>query len=473
MAGNWTVLNNQPTFKVDTMLLLTDGTVLCHELETPNWHRLKPDANGSYLNGTWDDGGAPAPLPNNPLIPAAKSGPTNAPLYFVSAVLRDGTVFTAGGEYNVQSADADILAVQVYDPIGNAWTTIAPPAGWNAIGDAPSCVLADGRVLVGFINGNTTAIFDPASRTWTAGGAKLDSNSEETFTLLPDGSVLSVQCSNAPGAERYVAANNTWVAAGQTLDPLPQPCAGLVAEIGPAILLPDGRVFAIGASGNTGLYSPVTNSWARGPKLTDAAGATSYPMDAPAALMPNGKVLCVGSPADPCTYPGPMTFFEYDPVANTVSIAPPANNGAGPCYSARLLVLPTGEVLLSTHSAILEIYAPGGAPNAAWKPTITACPTALVSGASYVVSGKQFNGLSQACSYGDDAQMATNYPLVRLQNAAGNVVYQRTSNHSTMAVATGQTVVSTNVAVQAPVGAWQLFVVANGIASDPIAVAVA
>jgi hypothetical protein len=29
-------------------LLLTDGTVMCHEYESPNWHKLVPDARGYY-----------------------------------------------------------------------------------------------------------------------------------------------------------------------------------------------------------------------------------------------------------------------------------------------------------------------------------------------------------------------------------------------------------------------------------------
>ena len=52
MASPWKKLNNTPPFSVDTMLLLTDGSVMCHELETANWHKLVPDAKGSYVNGT-------------------------------------------------------------------------------------------------------------------------------------------------------------------------------------------------------------------------------------------------------------------------------------------------------------------------------------------------------------------------------------------------------------------------------------
>jgi hypothetical protein len=37
MASPWKKLNNTPPFSVDTMLLLTDGSIMCHELETANW----------------------------------------------------------------------------------------------------------------------------------------------------------------------------------------------------------------------------------------------------------------------------------------------------------------------------------------------------------------------------------------------------------------------------------------------------
>jgi hypothetical protein len=71
--------------------------------------------------------------------------------------------------------------------------------------------------------------------------------------------------------------------------------------------------------------------------------------------------------------------------------------------------------------------------------------------------------------------MATNYPLVRIVNAASHkVVYCRTFNHSSMGVATGATPQSTEVAVPGTIetGPSDLFVVANGIASDPCRVTV-
>jgi hypothetical protein len=55
MTGSWQNLTHQPTFNAGTMLLLTDGSVLCHD--EPNsavvsgssrWWKLVPDATGSY-----------------------------------------------------------------------------------------------------------------------------------------------------------------------------------------------------------------------------------------------------------------------------------------------------------------------------------------------------------------------------------------------------------------------------------------
>jgi hypothetical protein len=38
MAGTWQSLNQQPQFAADTMLLLTDGRVMCHEADSSRWH---------------------------------------------------------------------------------------------------------------------------------------------------------------------------------------------------------------------------------------------------------------------------------------------------------------------------------------------------------------------------------------------------------------------------------------------------
>ena len=103
MPGSWQSLNNNANVNIDAMLLLTGGSVMCHEYLTVNWFRLVPDEHSDYANGTW----IPiSPMPNN--APAFQNGPANAPLYFASAVLRDGTVFCAGGEDNAVYNGVDL-----------------------------------------------------------------------------------------------------------------------------------------------------------------------------------------------------------------------------------------------------------------------------------------------------------------------------------------------------------------------------
>jgi hypothetical protein len=48
-------------------------------------------------------------------------------------------------------------------------------------------------------------------------------------------------------------------------------------ELGPALLLPDGRVFQIGAEGHTALYNPSTNTWTAGPTVPGGQGADDTP----------------------------------------------------------------------------------------------------------------------------------------------------------------------------------------------------
>ena len=474
MAGTWSTLLHQPGVNVDTMLLLTDGTVMAHELSTASWHRLTPDSTGSYASGVWS--ALPA-MPNNPLIPAASGGPAYMPLFFGSAVLRDGTVLVAGGEYN-GGVQADMAAATRFDPVANAWTNLTTPAGWAHVGDVPLCVMPDGRVLLGSIDDAHTAFLDPATNAYTVGPDKADRCAEESFTLLPDGTVLAVQCSAIPGAEKYNPATNTWVAAGATPATLPQACAGIVPEIGPTVVLTNGHAFVIGATGNTAIYTPPAapanpGTWTAGPTIVDAATKVMHPIDAPAVLLPNGRVLLTASPAPPCSFPGPTTFFEYAPATNTLAIVGSPANAATPCFQGRFLLLPSGDVLYSSQSGTIAIYTPDGAPDPAWRPHITAIPSTMAPGHSYPLSGLQLNGLSQACCYGDDATMATNYPVVRVtSNATGAVTYCRTGNHSTMAIATGAAVVSTTVTIPGtlPTGSYTLVVVANGIPSEGVGV---
>jgi hypothetical protein len=454
-AQTWQPLTNQPTFSASTALLLTDGTVMVQALKSGtgsrSWWKLTPDSKGNYVNGTWSQLAS---------LPAGYG-----PLYYASAVLPSGQVVINGGEYNLGVSPVETNLGAIYNPITNKWKKLPAPAGWANIGDAQSVVLEKGDYMLGNCCSEVQAILDAKTLTWTTTGVgKADPNSEEGWTLLPDGSVLTADVTDAPNTERYLPASGKWVSAGRT----PATLVG-DSEIGPAVLRPDGTVLATGASGHTAIYTPGTG-WTAGPNFPVVGGKQLDIADGPAALLPNGDVLMAASPLD---YKTPISFFDFD---GTKLVAAPATPNAAndSSYYGRMLVLPTGQVLFTDGSADVEVFTGTGSPNPAWAPSISSAPSTVTHANAYKISGVLFNGMSQGAAYGDDGQSATNYPLVRITiTSTGHVFYCRTYAHSSMAVASPATV-STHFHVPAGIetGAGQLVVVANGIASTPVAVTV-
>jgi len=197
--------------------------------------------------------------------------------------------------------------------------------------------------------------------------------------------------------------------------------------------------------------------------------------DAPGAMMPDGKILIATSPTPISSqhFPSPVSYYEYDYTVGSVGgftqVSAPGGGltTGGATYPHRMLVLPSGQVLYTTGGSQLYVYTPGGAPLTAGKPVVYGWDVKLDG--SLHISGTLFNGISEGANYGDDAQMDSNYPLVRLSDGSGNVTYARTYNWSSTSVQTGGQVVTTDALILSlSPGFYNLQVVANGIASDAV-----
>jgi hypothetical protein len=448
-------LLRQPPDGAGIGFLLTDGTVMYQGNAESDWYKLAPDINGNYVDGTWTR------LAN---LPAGY-----VPDAFASAVLADGRLVITGGEYLNGNFTLTNLGA-IYDPKANTWTNLPPPTGWAYIGDSPAVVLPNGRFLVGNKLTRKMAVLVPKTLTWNllVGNGKSDFNAEEGWTLLPDGTILTADVRKAPHSERFDPATRVWSTAGSTIVDLHSPspfgclaygpggtlCYYPPGEIGPAILRPDGTVFATGSytgsgsgAGHTAIYDTATGTWTVGPDFPNGDNAG----DSFAVLLPSGNVLVEGS----------ISSYEWDGVTLRTTLATPGS----------LLVLPTGQVLVGGT----EVYNSTGTYEAGWAPTITTVASSVKRGSTYKISGTQFNGLSQAAAFGDEFETATNYPLVRIKNnSTGHVFYARTHDHSTMGVATGATIVWTffDVPTTMETGVSSLEVVANGIPSAPVSITV-
>ena len=238
-------------------------------------------------------------------------------------------------------------------------------------------------------------------------------------------------------------------------------------ELGPGVLRPDGTVFYAGSNtcpdeaGHTAIYNSNTNTWKAGP---DFPGTNSI-SDGPAALEFNGKVLMMASPG----FGPPATFLEWDGKALKEVPGTP-NAPTDLSYFGNMLVLPTGQILLTDFSDDIEIYTPSGGPRREWAPMVVWAPQSVKRGRTYQAFGFRFNGLSQGAAYGDDAQAPTNFPLVRITNVkTGHVRYSRAHDPSSMAVASDDlNSVWFDVPADQEAGYSKLEVVANGIASQPV-----
>jgi Kelch motif len=481
-----------------TAFLLTDGTVMMQEFSslsigiasptwaTRRWWKLTPDQFGSYAKGTWSQ----------------LADSNVARTYFASGVLADGRVVVCGGEYSDASGrilNDDTNTCEIYDPVANSWTVFDPPKKgsttnpWTEIGDAPCAVLPDGSLLLGSIDGPEMAKLDPGALTWTSMRPRPDGNpsGEESWVLMPDNTIASPSCLTPPVTWVYHIAADHWVNGNKLSGSVVGPDDN---ELGPGVLLYDGRAFWLGANDDinaTAVYSPLASpNWQNGPDLPSVDDNNRVVKigshDGPGSLMLNGNLLfCAGEREAGGHWSRPAWFFEFDGTDFHRTSDPPNNDFF--TYGTRLLLLPNGDVLfcVENDSSFYAYHSDAAQPQDSWRPVIQNCPATFQPGTTIQVSGTQFNGLSQAVAYGDDSQTATNYPLVRIVNKqTGHVRYCRTFNHTTvdingnvipsMGVATGNAVITTNAEIPFDIdnGDSQLFVVANAIPSAPFDVAI-
>ncbi len=461
-GGTWSKLKNTyPGSFPDNPLVLTDGTVLEHEGCSGLWYKLTPDKNGSYVNGTWKQVAS---------LPAGY-----APLYFASAVLPNGNVIVEGGEYNNCSGVWTTKGAY-YDTGSDTWTNVNPPSGWTTIGDAQAVVRTDGVFQLAncCTEDSALATISGNNVTWTiltsGQTGKQDNNDEEGWTLIPNNRFLTVDTwrgitDPASKTEIFDMNTNTWSDGNDT-------CSQLVDagshEVGAGVLLPNGFVFYIGGTAKNNVMDTLTGTWKCAPSFPNGFDSA----DGPAAVMPNGKVLAQVSPG---VFNSPSHFYEVEVVdINTINLTQVSEPDDAPfisSYEGRMTILPSGQVFWTSDTGDIEIYTPTGKPNKAWKPKIKhVAATLSVGSKNNKLKGKNLNGFTEGGYYGDDAQGATNFPIVRFTNVGtGHVCYAKTHDHSTMGLSNGN--VSTtkfDIPNSCETGASKIEVVVNGIASKKL-----
>ncbi|HWE06694.1 MAG TPA: hypothetical protein VG274_08300 [Rhizomicrobium sp.] len=422
------------------------------------------------------------------------------PLFFATQILPNGQMIVNGGEYigtdDICTEGSWSNQGALYDPVANSWTPVAPPVGWALLGDAESIILPNGSYML------ADCCDDPAMQaiatitdgivTWTTGNSYTCPtgdfcNDEQSYTALPDGNVFMVDVwnygANYDDYEIYDTTTGVWNLAGKTADRMSD---STNFELGSAALTPQygsrGTIIqfsGVSVSGMTpvnDVYNVASGAWRSGPVLS-YEGVDYTEADAPSATLPDGNIFMQASPGYGNT---PSHFWEWSisgkGKVTATQVNDPKQAPSTSDFESNMLVLPTGQVLWDNSQTTpneVAIYTPVGTPKAAWRPAVSKVATTLTVGSTgNAISGTQFNGFDLGGAYGDDAQAATNFPLVRIANInTGDVCFARSYNFSTMGVWTaGATSAAFDIPATCETGASRLQVIVNGIASAAVRV---
>ena len=428
-----------------TAQLLTDGRVLASgPLASTAWYTFAPDAYGSYQHGTW------APAASTPI----------GRVYHPGFILPDGRYWAGGGEY--MNGTTTRAEDEVYDPAKDTWTVL--PDMPEEIADTPAAILGDGRVLVlsHLWTSNSTYMlsFDPVP-TWSlaAPWTTAIGDQESSSLLLQDGSMLA----GSRLFQIYLPQSNAWIDAA-----VPPGGPGVFVparsdEMGPFLMLHDGRILVLGATKKNGIFTPGGPS---GAGSWTTAADTPEPFnhgDAPSIVEPDGKVLTVGTNDETGEGFAAGVFYEYDPTADAWSLVSTPFTFTN-AEAVTLLALPNGQIWVSgPGNSRAWLYTPAGAPQIEWKPIITGVSAPTIG--QLLLTGTRLNGTTAGGDDGDDNKMATNFPVVSFTDGAGRVFYGRSFDLDTMipgACASASVVPPTSL----PDGTYDVDVAASGVHED-------
>jgi len=332
------------------------------------------------------------------------------------ALLGDGRVLVAGGHALTRGRKWVLIdSAELYDPKTETWQA-AGPLVEKRQGIRSLVVLKNGKVLLAGEHDTLSGaeLYDPATGKWSATGKLLTSRGGQTTTLLTNGKVLiaggiDYSANGTPifdSAELYDPDKATWggtgsmaatrfkhaavrlvsgevlVVGGTSTEPsndraltsaeIFNPVTGTWRTVGSmatgrelvkAVLLPNGKVLAVGGSaGHFGKYKALASAEIYDPKSERwiSTGALAEARTFTMTLLDDGRVLVAGG-ARPFTS-ALSTAEIYDPTSGTWSEAGAMKT---PRWNHRAVLLPNGDVLVVGgcdplgELTSVELYSPG------------------------------------------------------------------------------------------------------------------
>lgn len=434
-TGQWSPVMNWPLVAVH-MKLLPTGNVLMWD--------------------AWDGDGASARLwdPGNQAFVAVPEALTH--LFCSGHIgLGDGRLFVIGGHHG---ADTGITDSTIFDPTTNAWTRAASmhDARWYPT----ATLLGDGRVLA--LGGEITTgvfadipeVYDPTADTWTRlSGAQLAMDEYPHVYLLPNGKVF--MSAGPDGVSRTLdIAGQQWT----TLGPNPVP-TGTTAMYRPGKVIASGGTTDGGdpVSANTAVIdlNQPAPAWRQTSPLNFSRDLHNL------VLLPDGKVLAVGgsTASSLVSTTGRLAAEMWDPTTEAWTTMAAMQDLR--MYHSTALLLPDGRILVAGGGRIApandyltaELYSPPYLFQGA-RPTIANAPTTAGYGAPITVQTP-------------DAANIASVSLIRLSSVTHALNMDQRFIAASFTRGAGSLTVQTPAdANVAPPGYYMLFIVnASGVPS--------
>lgn len=367
------------------------------------------------------------------------------------ALLHNGKILVVSGSGNV--ANNSNYRAGIWDPASGNFTSQG--LTWDMFCNGMS-ILPDGQVLVAggtlqydpFFGEPRVSLYDPSTGNFNDIQNMAHGRWYPTTTVLGDGRVMVFSGTNENGSGTNKAVEIYTPGSGPGSGWSAEFVAPWTPPLYPRMhLLPDGKVFAAGASTNSHLFDPATRTWTLNIANTNLASSRTYgstvllpllaeegfkarvmtagggspatatteiidlsvpnpdwvnsaPMskgriEMNAVILPTGKVLLLGgSVNDEQVSSASLAADLFDPKTGTMSSA--GTEVFARLYHSVALLLPDGRVWVAggnpqrgTYEQNIEIYSPaylftsGGAP--ATRPTITFAPPSIGYGGTFDV----------------------------------------------------------------------------------------
>ncbi len=408
VKGQWSTLNYSMTINPIHVTLMHNGKILV----VTGSGNCPPSQSGCPSGPPYNGSNGAGAVVVDPVAKSVTQLSTSWDMFCNGmTVLPDGRVMVHGGTISYDPFHG-IQKTSLFDPATNAFTDVQSMAHgrWYP---TPT-LLSDGRVMT-FSgqdeNGNTNQTVEmytvgsgwssPVNAGWTP-------PLYPRMHLLPNGKVFY----SGPSSTSYYfnPSNSGWTAVANTK-------LGATRTYGSSVLLPltpannyDSKVLILGGGSpatstteliDLGASSP---SWSWGPDMSQPR------IEMDAVILPTGKVLALGGSAnDEDASTASLNADLYDPGSNSFSSA--GANAYPRLYHSVALVLPDATVWIAgsnpsrgNYESHMENYRPAylytrdGNNNvvAAIRPTITSAPSSIAWGGPFSVSTPDAADISQA-----------------------------------------------------------------------------